>query len=52
MPQMAPMSWTILFLLFSMVMTFMATMNYYQYAPVTNKITTKSSTHNHMNWKW
>nr|ANP26552.1 ATP synthase F0 subunit 8 [Mnais costalis] len=52
MPQMAPMSWTVLFLMFSVVMTIMATMNYYQYAPTTNKITTKNAPKTHMSWKW
>nr|YP_009643535.1 ATP synthase F0 subunit 8 [Psolodesmus mandarinus]AWH61860.1 ATP synthase F0 subunit 8 [Psolodesmus mandarinus] len=52
MPQMAPMGWTILFILFSMVVTIMASMNYYQYKPMTSKITTEHPPQNKMNWMW
>nr|YP_010894992.1 ATP synthase F0 subunit 8 [Austalis copiosa]WJW73505.1 ATP synthase F0 subunit 8 [Austalis copiosa] len=53
MPQMAPMNWLSLFLLFSMIFLLFNMMNYFIYLPTmpksmtSNKIITKS-----MNWKW
>nr|QVL28713.1 ATP synthase F0 subunit 8 [Eristalinus sp.] len=53
MPQMAPINWLSLFLLFSMIFILFNMMNYFIYLPsmpkskTSSKIITKS-----MNWKW
>nr|WKU83813.1 ATP synthase F0 subunit 8 [Brachypalpus cyanella] len=53
MPQMAPINWLSLFLLFSLIFMLFNMMNYFIYSPSTlksknmNKIYTNS-----MNWKW
>nr|WKU84061.1 ATP synthase F0 subunit 8 [Orthoprosopa multicolor] len=53
MPQMAPINWLSLFLLFSFIFILFNIMNYFIYLPLTtksksfNKIITNS-----MNWKW
>nr|WKU83949.1 ATP synthase F0 subunit 8 [Hadromyia pulchra] len=53
MPQMAPINWLSLFLLFSFIYLLFNMMNYFLYLPLMskskslNKITTNS-----MNWKW
>nr|QNE85952.1 ATP synthase F0 subunit 8 [Calopteryx splendens] len=52
MPQMAPMSWTVLFMMFSTNMMIMAMLSYYLYTPTSAANVTKTSYHNIMNWKW
>nr|URX52997.1 ATP synthase F0 subunit 8 [Glyptotermes sp. 8 AB-2022a]URX53010.1 ATP synthase F0 subunit 8 [Glyptotermes sp. 8 AB-2022a] len=52
MPQMMPLSWITLFIMFSTALIIFSTMNYYSYIPKTkttkmNKIITKK-----LNWKW
>nr|URX54360.1 ATP synthase F0 subunit 8 [Calcaritermes nigriceps] len=51
MPQMMPLSWLILFIMFSMALLIFAATNFYLYIPKTftteNKISVKS-----INWKW
>nr|UQJ75238.1 ATP synthase F0 subunit 8 [Glyptotermes sp.] len=52
MPQMMPLSWLALFIMFSMALMLFATMNYYSHIPkstIASKvgISTKS-----MSWKW
>nr|WHE42550.1 ATP synthase F0 subunit 8 [Habroloma sp.] len=52
MPQMAPLSWTLLFIMFSMVMILFMILNYYNinYAP---KYLIKKEYKKHLiNWKW
>nr|YP_010883362.1 ATP synthase F0 subunit 8 [Rhingia binotata]WIF29688.1 ATP synthase F0 subunit 8 [Rhingia binotata] len=53
MPQMAPISWLSLFLLFSLIFMLFNMMNYFIYLPTTskNKSLNKILT-NSMNWKW
>nr|QHZ87421.1 ATP synthase F0 subunit 8 [Platycnemis phyllopoda] len=53
MPQMAPMSWMILFLFFSMMLIMFSTMNYYHYSPEIKKSETNvSMNHSKKSWKW
>nr|AIY61584.1 ATP synthase F0 subunit 8 [Glyptotermes satsumensis] len=52
MPQMMPLSWVTLFIVFSAALILFSAMNYYSHIPKTKttketKITTKK-----MNWKW
>nr|URX53372.1 ATP synthase F0 subunit 8 [Glyptotermes sp. 12 AB-2022a] len=52
MPQMMPMSWLMLFIVFSTALVLFSTMNYYIHNPKNkttkkNKIKTKN-----LNWKW
>nr|AET13033.1 ATP synthase F0 subunit 8 [Bittacomorphella fenderiana] len=54
MPQMAPMSWLILFMFFSIIFIMFNMMNYYNSMPIYSS-KTKSITNikiNSMNWKW
>uniref|UniRef100_UPI0030FE148B ATP synthase F0 subunit 8 n=1 Tax=Prodasineura croconota TaxID=1407214 RepID=UPI0030FE148B len=53
MPQMAPMSWLTLFVLFSMALMMFSIMNYYSYLPKTKETEDSSNLiTNKMNWKW
>nr|QJQ37704.1 ATP synthase F0 subunit 8 [Matrona basilaris]QJQ37717.1 ATP synthase F0 subunit 8 [Matrona basilaris] len=52
MPQMAPMSWLMLFTLFSMNMMVVATINYYLYKPTMEQNTMSVDLTRKMNWKW
>nr|AAO34381.1 ATP synthase F0 subunit 8 [Pseudagrion civicum] len=52
MPQMAPMSWLLLFLTFTTCLMMMNTINYYIYAPKLIKMTEEKKKMNKtMNWK-
>nr|YP_010545622.1 ATP synthase F0 subunit 8 [Tabanus pleskei]UYG48379.1 ATP synthase F0 subunit 8 [Tabanus pleskei] len=53
MPQMAPISWLLLFFIFSITFILFNVMNYYSYLPSTPKSSqpTYLST-NPFNWKW
>nr|YP_010713134.1 ATP synthase F0 subunit 8 [Cadrema minor]WDA94013.1 ATP synthase F0 subunit 8 [Cadrema minor] len=53
MPQMAPINWLFLFLLFSMIFLLFNVMNYYSIIPKTpdSKKTSELKT-NSLNWKW
>nr|WKU84199.1 ATP synthase F0 subunit 8 [Talahua fervida] len=53
MPQMAPISWLILFMLFSTIFILFNTMNYFIYSPLLIKSKNiKKNSMNSMNWKW
>nr|YP_010415122.1 ATP synthase F0 subunit 8 [Sphegina orientalis]URX52606.1 ATP synthase F0 subunit 8 [Sphegina orientalis] len=53
MPQMAPISWLSLFLLFSLIFILFNMVNYFIYTPLApkSKSLTKKTT-NSLNWKW
>nr|YP_010261349.1 ATP synthase F0 subunit 8 [Leptophlebia marginata]YP_010261362.1 ATP synthase F0 subunit 8 [Leptophlebia vespertina]UIB40256.1 ATP synthase F0 subunit 8 [Leptophlebia marginata]UIB40269.1 ATP synthase F0 subunit 8 [Leptophlebia vespertina] len=53
MPQMAPLSWLLLFMLFSLTLILFNLMNYFVYqhaAPTSSSV--KSNLTNPLNWKW
>nr|YP_010397528.1 ATP synthase F0 subunit 8 [Boreoheptagyia alulasetosa]UQJ73437.1 ATP synthase F0 subunit 8 [Boreoheptagyia alulasetosa] len=54
MPQMAPISWLILFILFSLTLIMFNILNYYCALPKTLNTSEKSSSFNtsSLNWKW
>nr|YP_010703193.1 ATP synthase F0 subunit 8 [Chlorogomphus shanicus]WCO11395.1 ATP synthase F0 subunit 8 [Chlorogomphus shanicus] len=53
MPQMAPLSWTILFTFFIILFIMMNTMNYYMSTPKISTSQKKTSLSSKiMNWKW
>nr|WHM51826.1 ATP synthase F0 subunit 8 [Cryptotermes bracketti] len=52
MPQMMPMSWLSMFIMFSTTLTLFATLNYYTNSPVASTIEKKSTSTKAMNWKW
>nr|YP_010895226.1 ATP synthase F0 subunit 8 [Orthoprosopa grisea]WJW73765.1 ATP synthase F0 subunit 8 [Orthoprosopa grisea] len=53
MPQMAPISWLTLFLLFSVIFMLFNMMNYFIYKPPILKSNIKNKMSiNSMNWKW
>nr|YP_010895096.1 ATP synthase F0 subunit 8 [Dorylomorpha alaskensis]WJW73622.1 ATP synthase F0 subunit 8 [Dorylomorpha alaskensis] len=53
MPQMAPISWLSLFIIFSISFMMFNIFNYYNFMPILIKSKTQmSKTQNSMNWKW
>nr|YP_010447001.1 ATP synthase F0 subunit 8 [Loxocera sinica]UTM10366.1 ATP synthase F0 subunit 8 [Loxocera sinica] len=53
MPQMAPIKWLSLFIIFSMTFIMFNIMNYYNIFPTTPKsILLKNNKNFYMNWKW
>nr|YP_010826796.1 ATP synthase F0 subunit 8 [Porotermes planiceps]UYX57313.1 ATP synthase F0 subunit 8 [Porotermes planiceps]WHM51956.1 ATP synthase F0 subunit 8 [Porotermes planiceps] len=52
MPQMMPISWLTLFLMFSATFMLFNFMNYFSSIQQSKKETTKSITIKKMNWKW
>nr|QNE85840.1 ATP synthase F0 subunit 8 [Microphor holosericeus] len=53
MPQMAPINWLSLFMLFSLVFMLFCMMNYYSSLPSSPKMYTKENNRiNSLNWKW
>nr|UPY81529.1 ATP synthase F0 subunit 8 [Exhyalanthrax sp.] len=53
MPQMAPISWLLLFIMFTMALILFCMMNYFNYLPTSPKSTsTEKIKTNQMNWKW
>nr|UGN61657.1 ATP synthase F0 subunit 8 [Cryptocercus zagunaoensis]UGN61696.1 ATP synthase F0 subunit 8 [Cryptocercus zagunaoensis] len=52
MPQMMPMSWTTLFMFFSMTFMLFNFMNYFMYNPAKKKSMTKKIKIEEKNWKW
>nr|YP_008993145.1 ATP synthase F0 subunit 8 [Vestalis melania]AFM83566.1 ATP synthase F0 subunit 8 [Vestalis melania] len=53
MPQMAPMSWTVLFALFTTSMIIIMVMTYYLYPPkMMSDSSVSSPTSTNMPWKW
>nr|QXI83502.1 ATP synthase F0 subunit 8 [Neomyia cornicina] len=54
MPQMAPIGWLSLFIIFSITFMIFCMMNYYSYTPNMPKsnLSNKSHLTNSLNWKW
>nr|YP_010446975.1 ATP synthase F0 subunit 8 [Loxocera lunata]UTM10340.1 ATP synthase F0 subunit 8 [Loxocera lunata] len=54
MPQMAPIKWLSLFIIFSITFILFNIMNYYNIFPIMPKslVENKSVKNNYMNWKW
>nr|YP_010894823.1 ATP synthase F0 subunit 8 [Amiota femorata]WJW73336.1 ATP synthase F0 subunit 8 [Amiota femorata] len=53
MPQMAPISWLSLFIIFTISFILFSILNYYSYLPSSPKSTNlKKIVMNSMNWKW
>nr|YP_010998208.1 ATP synthase F0 subunit 8 [Vibrissina turrita]WEG23101.1 ATP synthase F0 subunit 8 [Compsilura concinnata]WPJ85696.1 ATP synthase F0 subunit 8 [Vibrissina turrita] len=53
MPQMAPINWLSLFIIFSMTFLLFSMMNYYLFTPSMPKLfLMKNKLHNSLNWKW
>nr|YP_009560224.1 ATP synthase F0 subunit 8 [Oxysarcodexia avuncula]QAA79122.1 ATP synthase F0 subunit 8 [Oxysarcodexia avuncula] len=54
MPQMAPIGWLSLFIIFSIAFVIFNMMNYYSFIPSMPKsnLTIKSQSINSLNWKW
>nr|YP_973131.1 ATP synthase F0 subunit 8 [Trichophthalma punctata]ABH03670.1 ATP synthase F0 subunit 8 [Trichophthalma punctata] len=53
MPQMAPISWLSLFILFWFILSLFSMMNYFSFLPLSPKIKTKKEKFiNSLNWKW
>nr|YP_010895148.1 ATP synthase F0 subunit 8 [Iteaphila macquarti]WJW73674.1 ATP synthase F0 subunit 8 [Iteaphila macquarti] len=53
MPQMAPIGWLSLFIMFTMAFILFSMMNYYSFLPPTpNTSELKTSNFNSFNWKW
>nr|ATN41155.1 ATP synthase F0 subunit 8 [Diptera sp. 59 LC-2017] len=53
MPQMAPINWLFLFILFSMVFLLFNILNYYSILPMSPKsLSFKKIKTNSLNWKW
>nr|YP_010713095.1 ATP synthase F0 subunit 8 [Meromyza saltatrix]WDA93961.1 ATP synthase F0 subunit 8 [Meromyza saltatrix] len=53
MPQMAPINWLFLFLMFSMIFLLFNMMNYYSIIPSSPKLNLlKMMKTNSLNWKW
>nr|QNE85678.1 ATP synthase F0 subunit 8 [Phaonia fuscata] len=52
MPQMAPINWFILFILFSISFILFSMMNYYSFMPTTPNSITKKINQKYFYWKW
>nr|AYW52236.1 ATP synthase F0 subunit 8 [Ptilodactylidae sp. 2 ACP-2013] len=52
MPQMAPMSWTILFILFSLIFMLFNLINFYLFNYKNQYTESKNFSKNQFNWKW
>nr|YP_010895200.1 ATP synthase F0 subunit 8 [Nephrocerus lapponicus]WJW73739.1 ATP synthase F0 subunit 8 [Nephrocerus lapponicus] len=53
MPQMSPIGWLSLFIIFSITLVFMNMINYYLILPSSPKsLSFKNKSLNSMNWKW
>nr|QXT44131.1 ATP synthase F0 subunit 8 [Labidotermes celisi] len=53
MPQMMPMEWTMLYIVFLMTFLMFNIINYFAQPPYQQKTTTKNTINtNKMNWKW
>nr|AIW64896.1 ATP synthase F0 subunit 8 [Ictinogomphus sp. MT-2014] len=53
MPQMAPMSWTFLFLFFTTSLIIFSIMNYYSFIPMIKPVSkTETGKMETQNWKW
>nr|AXA45529.1 ATP synthase F0 subunit 8 [Paederus fuscipes] len=51
MPQMAPLNWTILFIIFNMIFIIINVINYYSFLYPPKSYNIKKKT-NKINWKW
>uniref|UniRef100_A0AB39A6S9 ATP synthase complex subunit 8 n=1 Tax=Cryptochironomus defectus TaxID=2582960 RepID=A0AB39A6S9_9DIPT len=57
MPQMSPMSWTLLFFMFTLLFLFFNILNYFNFTPIfkgnsENNNTVSDSNKTSLNWKW
>nr|QLY90230.1 ATP synthase F0 subunit 8 [Dicranomyia modesta] len=54
MPQMAPLSWLTLFIIFSITLIIFNTLNYFSYTPnkSSNSSKSKNVSSHLLNWKW
>nr|YP_010999511.1 ATP synthase F0 subunit 8 [Ochthebius subinteger]WPM98436.1 ATP synthase F0 subunit 8 [Ochthebius subinteger] len=52
MPQMAPMNWLILFIMFSMIFMMYSSLNYFSFIYLFNKSHNNIKLNNKLNWKW
>nr|QID48532.1 ATP synthase F0 subunit 8 [Celes skalozubovi] len=52
MPQMSPMMWFSLFIMFSITMIMFNQMNFFSYKPILVKKLKKMMKSNNMNWMW
>nr|YP_008758084.1 ATP synthase F0 subunit 8 [Jellisonia amadoi]AGW80398.1 ATP synthase F0 subunit 8 [Jellisonia amadoi] len=52
MPQMAPMYWLILLLIFSIMFMFIILINYFIYTPSNSNYSSTPMKKNHFIWKW
>nr|URX53580.1 ATP synthase F0 subunit 8 [Neotermes cf. meruensis] len=52
MPQMMPMSWLTMFIIFSATLVLFASMNFYTKIMKTKTTTKKTATMKTLNWKW
>nr|URX53335.1 ATP synthase F0 subunit 8 [Kalotermes approximatus] len=52
MPQMMPLSWLTLFIMFSATLTLFASMNYYSHIPTTKTFSSKKIQAKNASWKW
>nr|YP_003331344.1 ATP synthase F0 subunit 8 [Acmaeodera sp. NCS-2009]ACM45040.1 ATP synthase F0 subunit 8 [Acmaeodera sp. NCS-2009] len=52
MPQMAPLNWFILFIIFTIALIVLSLLNYYQNTPKTIEIKPTISSTYKINWKW
>nr|URH16830.1 ATP synthase F0 subunit 8 [Glyptotermes pubescens] len=52
MPQMMPLSWLTLFIMFASTLILFATMNYYSYTPKTKTSKKSEIKKKELNWKW
>nr|ARX95731.1 ATP synthase F0 subunit 8 [Protochauliodes biconicus] len=52
MPQMAPINWLFLFILFSLTLIIFNIINYYLINPINPEDSSQSLQKNSLNWKW
>nr|YP_010835940.1 ATP synthase F0 subunit 8 [Scopura montana]WGC89459.1 ATP synthase F0 subunit 8 [Scopura montana] len=52
MPQMAPINWLTLLIMFSLILLIFNFMNYFSFLPSPPTISTKKISQISMNWKW
>nr|QNE85819.1 ATP synthase F0 subunit 8 [Tipula varipennis]WVH44996.1 ATP synthase F0 subunit 8 [Tipula varipennis] len=53
MPQMAPISWLLLFIIFTITLIIFNTLNYFFYLPTIPKTTqSENKIYSPLNWKW
>nr|WHM51787.1 ATP synthase F0 subunit 8 [Anacanthotermes sp.]WHM51800.1 ATP synthase F0 subunit 8 [Anacanthotermes sp.] len=52
MPQMMPISWTTMLIVFSLTFMMFNVMNYFSYIPKNKKVKSTTKQPEKMNWKW